>query len=271
MLKSVPQKIYVCVIALLFNATAYSLDDEINEATLKKSTSNQNAKSTLNPPPPQNPPTPHKPNPSSTIVPKPENTTAPKPDGLKIQKETAPLVTSIKEPTRAEKMASRFLISSGFGWIRAYKSIRKGSLGGNGLADVKVSYLTNKTFFDGKKLYATFRYLPFNISTASDVNEVQEYSGNLNTYALGAELLLSTSNKIDYLASAEAGFYHTHLSEIIPVTESNAPIKKIGGLLIAGAELRYKPLEKLHIGSRLYFGGGNISFVSFLFNASFYF
>lgn len=174
------------------------------------------------------------------------------------------------ELSRSQTTASPFSIHGGFGFIRAYKTIAKHSLGSNGLADVKISYLTKLHIAKDKKIHTTLRYFPFQISPMSD-DSTQQFSGVVSAYAAGAEFDVFSSKKFDFLASLEVGAYQAHLAQLIPVTESDRPIKSFGELLIAGVEMRYKLYEKFHFGPRLYFGGGTISFTSLLLNASFYF
>jgi hypothetical protein len=194
----------------------------------------------------------------------------PAPETIKADTAENPENTMI-EKTAGDKIASRFVISSGLGLIRAYKKYNKESLRANGLADVKLSYLSTTNLY-GKKFYATLRYFPFNIGPSSDENGVNlEYVGVVSTYAAGAEINFSSSRAIDLLASLELAMYFANMKDLIPVVESNPPIRRAGPLAIAGAEVRFKPMEKFHVGPRLYLGTGAISFISFLVNASFYF
>ncbi len=172
---------------------------------------------------------------------------------------------------KASSFISNTIISSGFGLIRAYKMIGQQDLGANGGADVKLSHLSANNF-RGKKVYATLRFLPFNVGPDSTTNGVtQEYSGSMNTYAAGAEALLASIHKFDFLSSIEIGFFETALKELVPVTESDRPIPRLGTLFIAGGEVRYKPYEKFNVGSRLYLATGSISYVSLFLSASFLF
>jgi hypothetical protein len=191
--------------------------------------------------------------------------------------------SSPKVPTRAEHDASRFVISSGFGFIRAYgapkkkslglSGVGKRSLGASGLADVKLSYMLRSIPGQPEqRTYLTLRYLPFYIAPNTSVDGVdQEYEGIVNALAAGGEFKFLSKAKWDLYASAELAIYQARLTELIPVTESSPPIKRIGGLVIAGAELRYKPMENFHFGPRIHLATGNIVFTSLLLTGSFYF
>jgi len=176
---------------------------------------------------------------------------------------------STTEMSKAETIASRFAIHGGFGFMRAFKTPTTHDLGANGFADVKVSY---RTHFEPreKKVYATARYFPFQISPMSD-DSSQQFSGIASAYVVGGEINFFTKNKFELYSSLELGAYQAHLAELIPQTKADRPIKSFGSLIIAGVEMRYKVYEKFHIGPRIYLGTGSISIASFLLGASFYF
>ena len=176
----------------------------------------------------------------------------------------------IQSPSRGEQLASNFIISSGFGWIKAYKT-KKTTLGSNGMADFKLSYLVSEPLA-GKKIYITGRYLPFNIAPKATINGVdQEYKGNVSAFAGGTDLLFYTNQGMDLLATFEIGGYKANFTELVPITESESPFRKAGVLYIAGAEFRYRPFDKFTIGPRLYLATGTISFFSTLLSASYFF
>lgn len=172
--------------------------------------------------------------------------------------------------SRAEEIASRFSITSGLGFIKAYKTSRTGSLAANGVSDVKVSYfLTALRQLRERHLYLSLHYFPFSIGPSSTENGVtQEYAGDINPYTVGAELELLTHKKFELLGSFEAGIYTAQFSELIPVSESSRPIRRYGGIAAIGAEGRYKVFEKFHTGLRLYWGVGHFTFTSILLSAS---
>jgi len=196
------------------------------------------------------------------------NDTAPSP----LETTEAPLEAP-KMRTKAEQIASNFVISSGFGYIRAYREGFTGNLGATGTADVKLSYLLPpQRFLRNKKVYTTLHYLPFFVGPNITINGVyQEYRGVVSIYTGGGEVNVYSDKHIDVFASLEAGLFHSSLTEYIPVNESEKPIKRVGGVVIGGAEVRYKPLEQFHTGVRLYLGGGSFTLMSFLVSGSYYF
>ena len=173
-------------------------------------------------------------------------------------------------PSAFEKLvASKLILSSGFGLIRAYKG---GDLRANGFADVKASYLTPLDLFLGKKIYASFLYFPFQIAPDATVQgSDQGYTAIVETFAVGVDLDLSFAKKFDFLVSGALGVLRTNFTELIPVTETQPPLNRIGGLVILGAECLFKPFKKFKVGPRVNFGGGSLTFVSLAINSSFYF
>ena len=89
----------------------------------------------------------------------------------------------------------------------------------------------------------------------------------MNAYAGGAEYNVYSHSNIDYYPSLEFGIYQSRVHELIPVEESDPPVKRFGPLIILGAEMRWKPMERFHIGPRLNLGVGGIFFTSLLFSA----
>lgn len=199
-----------------------------------------------------------------------ENVTGPDipPINSENKKPPLPLIAEVKN---IEIINNRYAINSGFGFIRAFKAGAKGTLGASGQADVKLSYLLDYLLFD-RDVYAFGHYLPFSVSFKTEVDGGrQEYKGIISVYAVGTEMIYLRTKDVDYLGSFELGIYQSSLAELIPITESNPPIRRFGALAILGAEFRYKVAERFHIGPRIQVAVGGITFYNVLLSTSLFF
>lgn len=163
---------------------------------------------------------------------------------------------------------SRITLGVGVGFVRAYEAAKGGSLRANGVADLKLSYLTDYKL-QGGGIYTTLRYLPFNIAPDSGDNIlIQEYSGVVSVYAAGVEWNFLSRESFGLFTSLELAIFQAKLRELIPITDASPPINRFGALGMLGLEFRYKPSEKVHLGTKLHFGNGKLALASLLFNAS---
>ncbi|MBI2603535.1 MAG: hypothetical protein HYW48_10825 [Deltaproteobacteria bacterium] len=168
----------------------------------------------------------------------------------------------------AEHLKTKLVLSTSFGWAKAFKS--KKNLRANGLADFKVAYRLPRPVMT-KDVFVTFRYLPFSVAPISESSAYQEYRGVVETYNFGLETAFHLHQIFDLLPSFEAGLVNTHLYSQIPIEEDSKPLKPFGGIGSIGLEGRFKPWDLFHIGPRIHVGFGNITVLQFLANASFYF
>ena len=173
-----------------------------------------------------------------------------------------------EEISKFEKISKRATLSSGIGFIRAFQ---KNDLRANGFADIKLSYFPDYKVAD-RDVFLTLRYVPIDVEATSNIDNMeQEYAGIMELFNLGAEVLLPSKNWFEWLASAEVGLVKSSFKALIPISEYSPPIKKWGAEVLVGTEARFKPIEKISIGPRVYIGFGTFTTFNFLANATFYF
>ncbi|MGE0171820.1 MAG: hypothetical protein AB7T49_03510 [Oligoflexales bacterium] len=101
-------------------------------------------------------------------------------------------------------------------------------------------------------LYGTFRYTPFDVVVRSSS---ESYTGIVEGYHFGAEMVRPWKEKWEYTASAELGYWKVTLEPSDSFTK-DSDLEKRGVTATAGGGLNWLPLNKVKIGPRVSFGFG---------------